>query len=200
VCNYCFNTTTHTHTTHFIQIGRARNTTKDQHSIVLNGFFVQDKHALVVNGEVGCSITPTGGSKTFLNGTAINKKTPLQQGDRLIIGNSLLFRFYDPRQDSNGTCVCVCVCVCWRVCVCVSLLESVCVFVRECVYVRVCVWEMERYRRKFINRHTHTQSRRRGEWEGRVERGDDRVSGKARHAASIEQVPAMGSGWCNDAV
>ncbi|CAB4009819.1 kinesin unc-104, partial [Paramuricea clavata] len=71
--------------------------------IRLNGTNIQEQHCTFNNDEGNVQVIPIEEAKTFVNGKLITEAVSLQSGDRIIMGESHIFRFNNPQQVRAAT-------------------------------------------------------------------------------------------------
>ena len=73
----------------------------NKHSISLVGQTIAPQHCEFDNSDGHVYIAPVMGAVTFVNGRRISERTLLHQGNRIVVGNSHIFRFNDPTEAAR---------------------------------------------------------------------------------------------------
>lgn len=73
-----------------------------QPDIQLSGLGIQDEHCVITIEDGGLFMESISNARCFVNGSAVNEKTTLRHGDRILWGNHHFFRVNCPKNASIG--------------------------------------------------------------------------------------------------
>ncbi|KAL9656423.1 hypothetical protein ABK040_005188 [Willaertia magna] len=73
-------------------------------SIKISGVGVVENHAVFSVQNNSVFLTPNTGAKTFVNGKEITIQTELNNGDRIVFGNHLMYQLLNPKQGPCTLC------------------------------------------------------------------------------------------------
>eukprot|EP00698_Gefionella_okellyi_P018510 TRINITY_DN5557_c0_g3_i1.p1 TRINITY_DN5557_c0_g3~~TRINITY_DN5557_c0_g3_i1.p1 ORF type:complete len:1046 (+),score=367.13 TRINITY_DN5557_c0_g3_i1:88-3225(+) len=83
---------------YFLKEGTSVFGTSKESNVVIGGVGLLPKHCTIVVKGNQVTVTPEGDAKVYISGKQVHAATQLTQGDRVILGQSYIFRFNDPTQ------------------------------------------------------------------------------------------------------